>query len=258
MTKKRQNLVHLKGGEMTIERMLKLAVNDEERKYISLHFKRWIEARELIYNIVPQGSKILEIGIGGGGLSLLLSNNKYTIYGLDIKRNESEKWIKKLVEHGIIFNFCDVTQEKLPFRNGFFDIVLFLEVLEHLITDHPPYEILCEINRVMKNNSYLILSTPNLAAINKRLLLLLGRNPLSWSIKREKAREHLREYTIDELQLMLERTGFEIMKKEFRNYRSNNWKALALKLVQFYPRFRSTIVLICKKNYNEELPKSNK
>lgn len=59
----------------------------------------------------------------------------------------------------------------LPFVSSRFDLVLCLEVLEHLFR---PDLALHNILRVLKPNGFLIISTPNIAWIGNRLLMALG------------------------------------------------------------------------------------
>ena len=53
----------------------------------------------------------------------------------------------------------NVEKDRLPFADESFDFILCAEVLEHLI--HSPDKMVYEINRVLKNNGLLILTTPN-------------------------------------------------------------------------------------------------
>jgi len=59
----------------------------------------------------------------------------------------------------------------LPFRDGTFDLVMMLEVVEHL-PDIP--HILGEIARVLKSNGVAILSTPNRLNVTSRVHYLLS------------------------------------------------------------------------------------
>ncbi len=61
--------------------------------------------------------------------------------------------------------------DDLPFRSATFDLVMMLEVVEHL-ADIP--HILREIARVMKPDGVAILSTPNRLNVTSRLHYLLS------------------------------------------------------------------------------------
>ena len=114
--------------------------------------------------------KILDIGCGDG--SFIIRFKKYCeVFGVDISRRA----IKIAKEAGIDAYKVDVSCEKLPFEDEYFDIVYIGEVIEHLI--NPDFAI-NEAARVIKSNGFLVLSTPNLACWLNRLLLLLGMQPL--------------------------------------------------------------------------------
>jgi SAM-dependent methyltransferase len=100
--------------------------------------------------------RILEIGCGDGSLLLLLQSQSQNnvLYGVDI----SESGIQKCKEKNINAYLVDVSTEPLPFPDNFFDIVICLETLEHLMN---PYFAMMEIRRVLKEKGRLICSVPN-------------------------------------------------------------------------------------------------
>jgi len=68
----------------------------------------------------------------------------------------------------------DLDTKPLPAESDSIDLITCCETIEHLYnTDH----LLSEINRVLKADGYLVLSTPNLASWNNRLSLLFGFQP---------------------------------------------------------------------------------
>lgn len=105
-------------------------------------------------------------------------------------------------------------EERFPYPDQSFDLVLFTEVLEHLAYD--PVHTLSELNRITKENGWLLLSTPNCASTKSVLKVLLGRNPNFFPAynKRRSLDRHNREYTPREVQALMGVTGFEV--REFR------------------------------------------
>ena len=71
---------------------------------------------------------------------------------------------------------CNLEDAAVPYDSGFFDVVVFTEVLEHLFA--PPSEVLAEIHRILKPDGKLIISVPNLASLVKRVRLALNYTPL--------------------------------------------------------------------------------
>jgi len=67
--------------------------------------------------------------------------------------------------------------------------------------------VLSKINRALKPRGVLILTTPNIASLFRRLRLLLGTQPIYYY--------HVREYTIREVVSLLKEAGFEIVKARY-------------------------------------------
>jgi len=66
----------------------------------------------------------------------------------------------------------------LPFKDSSIDIVLSLDLIEHLAS---PDDFLSESVRVLKNNGMLIISTPNLSDFYSRIAFLFGFTPFSYN-----------------------------------------------------------------------------
>lgn len=77
--------------------------------------------------------------------------------------------------------FCDC-QDMHLFKNNYFDLIFSNQVLEHVIY---PEKCLHECHRILKKSGYLILTTPNLASWQNRLLLLSGYQPSNYTVSSE-------------------------------------------------------------------------
>ncbi len=53
----------------------------------------------------------------------------------------------------------NIENDRFPFSDNVFDLVIFAEIIEHLLND--PCRVMREIKRVLKPNGTLILTTPN-------------------------------------------------------------------------------------------------
>ncbi|MEM2512589.1 MAG: class I SAM-dependent methyltransferase, partial [Ignisphaera sp.] len=92
------------------------------------------------------------------------------VYGVDI----DEQAVALARKRGIEAYIADLSKDSLPFPNEFFDLVLSLEVIEHLAN---PDNMLKEAYRVLRKGGYLLISTPNLGWWINRAVLLLGYQP---------------------------------------------------------------------------------
>ena len=95
---------------------------------------------------------ILEIGCGEGSLLKLLSRQNL-VYGVDA----SESGVLKTRQKGIPCEHLDASNERLPYENNAFDVVITLETIEHV---ENPHKMLHEIKRVLKKDGMLLMSIP--------------------------------------------------------------------------------------------------
>jgi len=163
-------------------------------------------------------ARIAELGCGDGSLLMEVANalNIRDVYGVDI----DEIALKKATGRGIKAFKADLNNDPLPFKDGFFDVVLMEEVIEHLVN---PDNAVKEAHRVLKAGGLFLLSTPNLAWWLNRLVLLLGYQPYRsecstiynvGKFKRDLGQllsGHLRLYTHRALKQLLELHGFKVI-----------------------------------------------
>jgi 2-polyprenyl-3-methyl-5-hydroxy-6-metoxy-1,4-benzoquinol methylase len=96
--------------------------------------------------------------------------------------------------------------DPLPWEASAFDAVVAGEVIEHVVnTDH----LLREVARVLRPGGVLVITTPNLASLENRIRLLLGRYPM-WMDHRVSGAGHLRYYTPRLLRAHLAQHGFAV------------------------------------------------
>jgi len=114
---------------------------------------------DIVYNnlfkgIDLKGKKFLEIGCGLGYFSLEAKNRGVIVTAVDVGEN-LVRITKQKVKKG---KFIVASASNLPFKNETFDIVLCTEVIEHVENQTKAFN---EMFRVLKNNGYLVLTTPN-------------------------------------------------------------------------------------------------
>ncbi len=143
--------------------------------------------------------RLLDIGCTNGDFCSPLVKKGYDCYGLEYM----EKTIKQSQKKGIKV-IKGSFLEKLPFENNYFDIVFAGEVIEHTIDD---ISFLKEVNRVLKKDGILILTTPNLVSLGNRLLMLFGKLP-----RFAYSEFHYRIYTAVLIKNKIIRAGFKIKK----------------------------------------------
>jgi len=100
----------------------------------------------------------------------------------------------------------DVEREEFPHADESFDVVLCLEVLEHLSID--PMAMMAEVNRVLRPGGTFVLTTPNAVRYANIVSALLGDQPYGWApYNGFDGNRHNREYTPSEVDRLFRAAG---------------------------------------------------
>lgn len=94
-----------------------------------------------------------------------------SLYGIEIDKAKA----KEASKNGVKTEICSLN-ERLPYKNDFFDVVIAYHVIEHLVNVRL---FVAEIYRVLKKNGYVAIGTPNLASWHNIFALLIGLQPFS-------------------------------------------------------------------------------
>ena len=115
----------------------------------------------------------LDIGPGSGRwINFLKQQKSKNIYAVDI----SDKVIDiNKTNCDKIFKL-DFEKKKIPLQNNSIDLIICLEVLEHL---RQPDHFLKEIMRLLKKDSIAVFSIPNLLSFSSRVRVMLGLLPIA-------------------------------------------------------------------------------
>jgi 2-polyprenyl-3-methyl-5-hydroxy-6-metoxy-1,4-benzoquinol methylase len=164
--------------------------------------------KKIVRELKLTKSNILDIGCYNGSFLMTAQGYKNKLYGIDASRYAYEH----RVSEEIIFNRQFITDSVLlPYRSSLFDLVIAGEIIEHMYdTDH----LLMEIRRVLKSNGLLLMSTPNIASLGRRILLAFGKSPIiEISIHEKESVGHIRYFTFETVQKLLEKHNFSVIKK---------------------------------------------
>ncbi len=113
---------------------------------------------KVLLNYKNTNSKLLDLGCGTGLTLTFLAQAFPNSVGCDIGAGEVGATKTVLKDHGLKIPVVKYNGRKLPFPDSFFDIVTFIEVIEHV--DHPDL-VLKEIERVLKPDGILHITTAN-------------------------------------------------------------------------------------------------
>src|ERR671924_367485 len=119
---------------------------------------------DTLVRFVGSGRRILDIGCYDGTIAArIVSQDRRIVYGIDA----SVAALSVARQRGVI-PIVGAVNCQFPFRDCAFDVVVAGEIIEHLVdTDF----FLHEIWRVLEQGGTLVLSTPNVCSLPRRLLV---------------------------------------------------------------------------------------
>lgn len=192
----------------------------------------------IMASFIEKNKKVLDIGCGDGTFFSFINSPKKYFYGLDI----SPKALKFAKKYCVHLKVSDLHQ-RLPYSDNIFDYVSAGEVIEHIFdTDY----FLSEIKRVLKPNGSIVLSTPNLATLGRRIMLLFGLNPLIDTSLRNSA-GHIRYFTYKSLKELLNYHKFKIINfaSDVVNF-NNKGNIKSYFIAKIYPKLGARLIIKAK------------
>jgi SAM-dependent methyltransferase len=155
---------------------------------------------------LPNNSRVLDIGCGDCRRLRYRSyyRNDFVNYGIDIHEDtRCSNYLSK-------FYNLDVTREKLPFEEEYFDLVVVSHVIEHLPEDGFLFS-LKEIKRVLKQGGYLYIEFPSEKTrhfITAKTLKQFGCPVTTFNFYDDET--HISLYDVQELVRILKKEGLNV------------------------------------------------
>lgn len=178
--------------------------------------RRWPLCRtEAIVAVPGRGESILDIGCGDGSLLYQFRHRYQRLVGLEYSGERIRQALRNLVDldftgiHGSAENMPQIASDSI-------DRIITADVIEHI---PDVYAATAEMFRVLRPGGSLVINTPNIAFIKKRLLLLIGRFPATSQANEGLGSDilfdggHLHYFTYRSLRLLLERAGFTMARR---------------------------------------------
>jgi SAM-dependent methyltransferase len=192
-------------------------VEDGSRAYVESHLSRLQRTLAITPQAAP-GDRVLEMGAYLQITPALKTRLGYSevrgcYYGAAGSRNHRTVTSELGETFECEIDLFDAEKDCFPYADAHFATVLCCELLEHLSAD--PMHMMCEINRILKPDGCLVLTTPNVASLRALAGILQGFHPQLFSAYIQPKNgvvdaRHAREYTPAEIRQLLENTGFEV------------------------------------------------
>lgn len=160
------------------------------------------ERRDVEALIPANALKILDVGCGEGLLGQrLLDKGAREVVGIEIAPEVSKRAGKNLTQvlHG------NIEEMELAFDKGYFDCMIFADVLEHL---KDPLLTLKKLRQNLSDSGVVVASIPNVGYLG--ILNMLAQGHWSYQDHGILDRTHLRFFTRKEILTLFKDAGFEI------------------------------------------------
>lgn len=192
------------------------APESEMKAYGEHDFRRFVHTWDLIRD---EAGRCLELGGNPYFTTMLLKEfsaleiSLANYFGLESNGEYTQKVTYAPLNGGLAsqtlpFHHFNVEEDVFPYGDNEFDVVIFAEIIEHLVND--PCLVLREIKRVLKPSGCLVLTTPNVARLENIARLLSGANIYDPYSGYGPYGRHNREYNQHELYQLLTHMGFEV------------------------------------------------
>jgi SAM-dependent methyltransferase len=150
------------------------------------------------------GLRVLEVGAGEGALCQRLMEAGYDVVAC-------ERHPEHFRLEGVKCHKVDATLA-LPFEAAEFDVVLAVEVVEHMESQRGFFD---EVQRVLKPGGCFIFTTPNILSLKSRAIFLFSGyfysfDPLPVGWNRELPPPHISPFTLDRYRYLLSQSGLEV------------------------------------------------
>jgi SAM-dependent methyltransferase len=148
---------------------------------------------------------LLDVGCGGGLFLGMMRERGVRVVGLDFSREAAAVAWSRQKAPAVVADF-----ERAPLREGGFAAITMFHVVEHLFD---PAAYFAVARRLLAADGRLIVQTPNAASGQARLL---GHRWNGYDVPR-----HLNDFRDRDLETVLARAGFEVVRKKHFSLRDN-------------------------------------
>lgn len=180
------------------------------KKIPGSHIQRSVSILESTLSGLKQGETpgVLEIGVGTGAMMHWFRLKGLNPVGVDI----SQQAVNTLKEKGFDMRLADLNENPLPFSENSFDIVLSLDVIEHVID---PIFFMSELFRVCAPGGHVVISTANSRTL-KSMYILMVRGRFPWTSHEKLGWDcgHLHYFTSRDVVELGKNMGFNIVKQD--------------------------------------------
>ncbi|MBM7635045.1 methyltransferase domain-containing protein [Geomicrobium sediminis] len=156
----------------------------------------------VLVNLIPeQAKRIVDIGCSSGRLGeVLKERNGAYVTGIEAFK-EAATQAKKVLDR---VYFGNIEEEEWPYPDETFDVVVFGDVLEHLVD---PWDVLRKVHPYLDEGGVVCASIPNINHVS--IIEELLRGNFTYAEMGLMDQTHMRFFTVNEIHKMFVENGFE-------------------------------------------------
>lgn len=183
--------------------------------YLDTHWTRFLTTLDMVADLAPE--TVLDVGVFpplAFEAMMVAALPKVQLQGVWEGPEAYYQKIRSRENHlpdfDILLSPANIEQDRLPYESESFDLVLGMEIFEHLALD--PYFFLSEAARVLKPGGHILLSTPNVVSHRGVWKTLNGQSAYSFGLFVPTGGvygRHNREYAPHEVETLAQSAGFE-------------------------------------------------
>jgi len=179
-----------------------------------LEYGSWPRDRhEAAIHFSQGGTRVLDVGCGNGLVLYNLRSTYTELHGIELSDASANTAKETLRDLDAAITVADI-ERGLEYPDQHFDTIILSDVLEHLVD---PWFGMAEVTRLARPRGRVLVMTPNIARLDARIKLLVGRFP-STALKDEgfalRSEDdlldggHLHYFTFSMLDKLFARYGF--------------------------------------------------
>jgi SAM-dependent methyltransferase len=185
-------------------------------RYVARASGRFVVSARLARDAITPGDRVLELGadpfvftqlLVEQGARLVLAGQPRGVWTREPNGVEPVRLRWGDHDEQLELHRFDAERDLWPFADATFDVVVCMEVLEHL--SYSPAHLLHEANRVLRDGGELLLTTPNALAAETVSKVLRGQSFGEHYSGYGPSDRHNREYTRAEVEAVLRAANFE-------------------------------------------------
>jgi SAM-dependent methyltransferase len=163
---------------------------------------------DLFRRFVPQPARVADLAAGEGAFSLQLKELGHEVHAIDASADNWKVDDIPLEKRDLDSEFS----ASVVAQTGKFDAVAAIEIVEHL---ENPFRFLRECAGLLKPGGLLFLTTPNVEAVNSRLIFLYTGRLNAFGAYETVRPAHITPIFKWKLEMMLDEAGFETVHECF-------------------------------------------